>query len=443
MSTPPFVALPPGVERVTFTGEFGDLAGLIAQPAGDCLGTALLIPGFTGSKEDFIAALPILRDAGWRVVSFDLRGQYESAGPDTPDGYEMASFVSDCQWVLRWLVTEFKHPVHVVGHSFGGLVAQALIEADASDVASLTLLSTGPGPVPGDLQELCRQLIEAIPLVPLGLLYDQKEAADRESRGAQPVLSADLELFLRGRFIRNNPLHLIGAAKLLISVPDSVDQLAAITADRDIPVLVAYGENDDRWTPAEQADMAHRLRARRFVWPQTGHSPPAEHPAWFAGVMAGFWSDVAGTTPNVVFGATKNPWPAGVSLDSAGYTAGMELRSPVETSPRAVGQARRMIARQLQAWGIDSRIDDLEIVASELVTNAVRYGAGPIEIHLVIGDGAIRLEVSDHAESLPLQREAADDEFGGRGMPLIEAISTHWGIEEFTGGKTVWAELSL
>ena len=90
MSTPPFVTLPRGVQRTDFVGGHAHLSGLIAYPDSESRGTILLIPGFTGSKEDFIALIPYLRDLGYTVASYDQRGQFESPGPDATDGYAMA-----------------------------------------------------------------------------------------------------------------------------------------------------------------------------------------------------------------------------------------------------------------------------------------------------------------------------------------------------------------
>src|ERR1700685_3583861 len=97
MSTPTSLELPEGTRRTTVETARGSFAALDAMPAaGPCeLGSALLIPGYTGSKEDFIAILGQLAAAGRRVVAVDLRGQYQTAGPDDPDAHELREIGAD------------------------------------------------------------------------------------------------------------------------------------------------------------------------------------------------------------------------------------------------------------------------------------------------------------------------------------------------------------
>src|SRR6476661_5313405 len=86
MSVPASVTLPEGVARATL----GELAALLATPRGVAVrGRALLVPGFTGSKEDFVELLPLLADRGWEVAAVDQRGQWESPMPDEPSLYSV------------------------------------------------------------------------------------------------------------------------------------------------------------------------------------------------------------------------------------------------------------------------------------------------------------------------------------------------------------------
>ena len=149
MSTPTSLELPEGTRRGTVETARGSFAALDAMPAaGPCeLGTALLVPGYTGSKEDFIAILGQLAAAGRRVVAIDLRGQYQTAGPDDPAGYDVAELGADVT-----AVAEATEASHLLGHSFGGLVARAAV-IDGYAPASLTLLSSGPAALPGSRAE--------------------------------------------------------------------------------------------------------------------------------------------------------------------------------------------------------------------------------------------------------------------------------------------------
>src|SRR6266567_2090068 len=117
VSTPPYLTLPFGVQRTELQTSRGAFAALEALPGSGVpeRGPALLVPGFTGSKEDFIAVLQTLAGAGRRVVALDMRGQYETPGPDEASAYTCAALGADIGAVLE----SFDDPVHLVGHSFG------------------------------------------------------------------------------------------------------------------------------------------------------------------------------------------------------------------------------------------------------------------------------------------------------------------------------------
>ncbi len=84
----------------------------------------------------------------------------------------------------------------------------------------------------------------------------------------------------------------------------------------------------------------------------------------------------------------------------------------------------------------------LELVVSELVTNAIRYGEPPIQLRL-IRDGALICEVSDGSSTSPHLRRAHAYDEGGRGLLLVAQLTERWGSRQTTTGKTIWAELSL
>ena len=110
---------------MTIRGPRGAFAGLEAQPAtGVCeRRPALLIPGFTGSKEDFIPVLQPLASAGRRVVAVDMRGQYQSPGATSPAGYAPDELAADITAIIDALAGDGQG-VHLVGHSQGGLIAR-------------------------------------------------------------------------------------------------------------------------------------------------------------------------------------------------------------------------------------------------------------------------------------------------------------------------------
>ena len=133
--------LPPGTERTIFDAPSGPLARIALKPGQGP--RVLLVPGATGLKEDFILMLPLLAAAGYRAESFDLAGQYESfaAGPrrlDPPrERYDERLFLDD----LRAVLADGNSPVHVLGYSFAGTVAQLALREVPERFASLTLLS--------------------------------------------------------------------------------------------------------------------------------------------------------------------------------------------------------------------------------------------------------------------------------------------------------------
>jgi pimeloyl-ACP methyl ester carboxylesterase len=103
VSTPTSLDLPDGVRRTTIHTGRGPFAALEGVPAsGVCeRDAALLIPGYTGSKEDFLAILDLLADGSRHVVAIDMRGQFETPGPDDPDGYRAAALGSDIAAIIH------------------------------------------------------------------------------------------------------------------------------------------------------------------------------------------------------------------------------------------------------------------------------------------------------------------------------------------------------
>ncbi|MGY5882784.1 alpha/beta fold hydrolase [Modestobacter lacusdianchii] len=271
---------------VTFRGGSGPLAALDTGPADGS--TALLVAGFTGSKEDFAPLLSPLADAGVRVVALDQRGQFESAGPDDPARYSVAELAADVVAVSRQLRAQSPGPLHLLGHSFGGLVARAAVLAEHTLFDSLTLLGSGPGALTGPRAELLDHLSPLLDAGGVQLVNDTLEQLAMTDPRAQAVPAPTAE-FLRRRFLANSAAGLRGMADAMLAEPDRVDELAAT----GVPVLVAHGVADDAWSPAVQAEMARRLGARHEVVPQAVHSPAIENPARTLQALLTFWADPA------------------------------------------------------------------------------------------------------------------------------------------------------
>jgi pimeloyl-ACP methyl ester carboxylesterase len=244
---------------------------------------ALLVPGFTGSKEDFIAVLQTLAGAGRRVVALDMRGQYETPGPDEPSAYSCAELGADIAAVIEAI----GDPVHLVGHSFGGLVTRETVITDPSLAESYTLMSSGPAAITGGREVEGRVILAALPKVGLEHLWSTRMEPNAIAKGVPPEVVA----FLRRRMFMNSGAGLMGMAREVLSCPDRVDQLVKVTGGTGLPVLVLYGENDDAWDPQEQALMAERLSARKVVIPGASHSPAVEAPETTASALTTFWND--------------------------------------------------------------------------------------------------------------------------------------------------------
>ncbi|MEV5969281.1 SpoIIE family protein phosphatase [Streptomyces sp. NPDC051921] len=110
--------------------------------------------------------------------------------------------------------------------------------------------------------------------------------------------------------------------------------------------------------------------------------------------------------------------------------------------PRSVGRARELARAQLTTWGLEPLVDTVELLVSELVTNALRYGEGEIRLRL-LRDRTLVCEVWDAGLVQPRRRRAKDTDEGGRGLQLVGLLSAAWGSRRTPRGKTVWFELPL
>ncbi|MFF3911748.1 SpoIIE family protein phosphatase [Streptomyces sp. NPDC001848] len=110
--------------------------------------------------------------------------------------------------------------------------------------------------------------------------------------------------------------------------------------------------------------------------------------------------------------------------------------------PTAVRSARHLATRQLGAWGLEHLMATVELIVSELVTNAVRHGGGPIRLRLIQHD-TLTCEVSDTSTSHPHPRHPRTLDEDGRGLVLVAQLSRRWGSRSVSGGKVVWSEQQL
>lgn len=113
----------------------------------------------------------------------------------------------------------------------------------------------------------------------------------------------------------------------------------------------------------------------------------------------------------------------------------------LEPEDAAPGRARRLARRALQRWGLEELSDSVELLVSEVVTNAVRYASRPVTLRLLRTD-VLRCEVGDDVPQLPRLRQARATDEGGRGLYLVNRMARRWGATRLSTGKVVWFELN-
>jgi len=240
----------------------------------------LLVPGYTGSKEDFAPILDPLADAGLSPIAIDLPGQLDSPGLPKLADYA-PDRLADC---IRGIAARFSRPVLLLGHSFGGLVARAAVLTEPELFDSLVLLCSGPAGIGGLRRATMDRMDPVLESAGLPAVY----AALQDIWRADPSYVSpppDVAAFLERRFLTASPVMLRGMADAIRSEPDRVAELAAVP----IPVLVAHGVDDDAWPPPVQREMAERLGARYAVIADAAHSPAVENPAGTVRTLLEFW----------------------------------------------------------------------------------------------------------------------------------------------------------
>lgn len=283
MSTPRRVTFDESVRRVDIATPRGSFAALACEPAESPLphGDVLLVPGFTGSKEDFGPLLPLLGQAGWRAVSYDQRGQYETRA-SASDDFSLDGFAADLVAVARESFGGAEG-VHLVGHSFGGLVATAAALSEPELWVTLTLLCSGPGALPAAQADELSQAATTLEREGLESSYQAKRTYDAD-RG-QPQAPAEVEEFLHRRFVSNSAESLAAIARLLASAPDRTADLA----DLGVPVAVVRGADDDAWPHDVQERMAAELDTTVVVVDDAAHSPAVEAPEALRDALVRIW----------------------------------------------------------------------------------------------------------------------------------------------------------
>ncbi|GGW88201.1 alpha/beta fold hydrolase [Streptomyces lomondensis] len=278
---------PPGARAYHLRTSRGEFAVVDSSPGAgaEVRGVALLLPGFTGSKEDFSLLHEPLVARGYRVVAVDGRGQHESDGPrDDESAYAQRELARD---VLAQAAA-LGAPVHLVGHSLGGQIARAAVLLDPSPFLSLTLISSGPGEISVSQQQRVKLLRDALAVLSMAEVWEAIQAMGPPEEVGGPARGIGDQEQLRRRWLGNSRAQLLATGRQLCTEPDRVAELAAVL----LPLHVLSGAHDDTWPVALLDDMAVRLSAHRTVVTGAEHSPNADRPLPTARALADFWDSV-------------------------------------------------------------------------------------------------------------------------------------------------------
>ena len=253
------------------TPPAGSTSSLFPAPSGDLAVVSLgdpthprvvLVPGATGSKEDFVLMLPLLAQAGFFVQSFDIAGQYESHAAGANSIYTYELFIGD---LIAFL--EAGPPAHLLGYSFAGTVAQLVAVRRPDLIRSLTLLTTPPGS--GNVFTTMKLLGPVAPfasprrgagLMIWGIVTNKNRVPPRRLA------------FVRSRFALTSRRSVDEIVGLMMATPDVRSSVRALT----VPKLVVAGSHD-LWPLAAHERYARDIDAEFRSYP-TGHSPSETTP---------------------------------------------------------------------------------------------------------------------------------------------------------------------
>ncbi|MFD8523208.1 alpha/beta fold hydrolase [Streptomyces capillispiralis] len=289
MTSDPSPAPPLGARAHRLRTPRGEFAAVDVPPATGVpvRGTALLLPGYTGSKEDFALVHEPLAARGYRTVAVDGRGQYESDGPaDDESAYAQEELARD---VLAQAAA-LGAPVHLVGHSLGGQIARAAVLLDPSPFRSLTLVSSGPAHISVSQEQRVKLLRDALAVMSMAQCWEAILAMGPPEEVGGPARGIGGPEHLRRRWLSTRPAQLLATGRQLCVEPDRVDELAAVR----LPFHVLSGARDDTWPVPDLDEMARRLRAHRTVIEGAEHSPAVDRPEPTARALADFWDEHPG-----------------------------------------------------------------------------------------------------------------------------------------------------
>ncbi len=274
MNPTSFFALPPGAELREVPVDDVTLA-VVFSPVEQSRGVVHFVHGFTGSKEDAWPLIEPLNAQGFTVIAHDHRGQFQSAHAPSHT-YALDTLAADIAAIHRYFGFDV---VHIIGHSFGGLVAQQF--AVDNKPASLTLLCTGPA-----------ALTERIGKFSYTQDFLRNKSAKDARRQWQETRDPQLNIgfsdssddLYATRWDASDMNSVIAHLGILASASD----VTARIAEKKIPTQVVYGEFDDAWPITQQLELATKLNGSVVVISGSGHCPNEDNPEVLATVMDHF-----------------------------------------------------------------------------------------------------------------------------------------------------------
>jgi anti-sigma regulatory factor (Ser/Thr protein kinase) len=121
----------------------------------------------------------------------------------------------------------------------------------------------------------------------------------------------------------------------------------------------------------------------------------------------------------------------------------MQVSTRLRSSPASARQAREFVGRALREEHADEQQDTVVLLANELVTNAILHARGDILLAVELVPGKVRIQVTDQSSQLPVHRGGVQEATSGRGLELVDALATAWGVESMSDdGKQVWCEVA-
>ncbi|MFE4424503.1 SpoIIE family protein phosphatase [Streptomyces sp. NPDC056817] len=223
-----------------------------------------------------------------------------------------------------------------------------------------------------------------------------------------------------------------------------------VIADQDgtvsAPVLVPHPPLGADGQPFEATEVDIRTGSILLLNSGDTDDPRPDSPATterLREVLSRSGHDVQEILESVRCGVSPGHEPALLVTRTRAFDTENVATWSLQPDTAAVAAARRWADRQLARWMLDELAYTTALVVSELVTNAMRYSTGPVELRLIKDDRTLICEVSDTSSATPHLRKAKPSDEGGRGLSIVAELTQHQGTRHTTSGKTVWTEQDL